>query len=97
MIGAVSTTGHGETILRYNVAQRILQRIDFLQESAQKATETVLHDMASRLNYTAGAITLDRKGEVGIAFNSLKMAWTYRKGNKIYSGIRHGDNFVEDA
>lgn len=97
MIGAVSTTGHGETIMRFNVAQRILQRMDLLKESAQTATETVLRDMAHRLTYTAGAITLDAKGNVGIGFNSEKMAWTYRKGSKIYSGIRHGDNFVEDA
>lgn len=97
MIGAISTTGHGETILRYNVAQRILQRMDLLKESPQVATETVLRDMTDRLKYTAGAITLDTKGDVGIHFTSLKMAWTYRKGNKIYSGIRHGDNFVEDA
>lgn len=83
--------------MRFNVAQRILQRIDLLGESAQTATDTVLRDMKNRLNYTAGAITLDKNGNVGIGFNSLKMAWTYRKGNKIYSGIRLGDNFVEDA
>lgn len=71
--------------------------MDLLKEDPQKATETVLQEMTTRLPYKAGAITLDRKGDVGIYFNSLKMAWTYRKGNKIYSGIRPGDNFVEDA
>lgn len=93
----MSTTGHGETIMRFNVAQRILQRIDLLGESAQIATETVMQDMTDRLNYTAGAITLDKNGEIGISFSSLKMAWSYRKGNKIHSGIRPGDNFIEDA
>lgn len=83
--------------MRYNVAQRILQRMTHLQESAQTATETVLRDMTARLKYEAGAITLDKNGEVGIGFTSHKMAWTYRKGNKIYSGIRSGDNFIEDA
>lgn len=97
LIGAISTTGHGETIMRYNVAQRILQRMDLLKESAQTATETVLHDMTERLKYTAGAITLDKKGDIGIYFTSEKMAWTYRKGDKIYSGIRPGDNFVENV
>lgn len=97
MIGAVSTTGHGEAIMRYNVAQRILQRMDLLKESAQTATEIVLQDMTARLNYTAGAITLDERGNVGISFTSRKMAWTYRKANKIFSGIRPGDNFIEDA
>lgn len=97
LIGAVSTTGHGETIMRFNVAQRILQKMDLSKESAQTATETVLNDMKARLKYTAGAITLDKNGDIGIGWNSRKMAWSYRKGNKIYSGIRHGDNFIEDA
>lgn len=96
-MGTVSTTGHGETIMRFNVAQRILQRMNLLGESAQNATENVLHEMTQRLTYTAGAITLSPTGEPGIYFTSQKMAWTYRKGNKIYSGIRLGDNFVEDA
>lgn len=71
--------------------------MDLLKESAQTATETVLNGMSERLPYKAGAITLGTKGDVGIFFNSLKMAWTYRKGNKIYSGIRPGDNFIEDV
>lgn len=97
LIGGVSTTGHGETIMRFNVAQRILQRIHLLGESAQTATDMVLHDMAERLTHKAGAITLDKNGDVGIGFNSHKMAWTYRKGDKIHSGIRPGDHFIEDA
>lgn len=96
-MGTVSTTGHGETIMRFNVAHRILQRMDLLKESAQTATENVLREMTRRLKYTAGAITLSPKGEPGIYFTSQKMAWTYRKGNRIFSGIRLGDNFVEDA
>lgn len=83
--------------MRFNVAQRIMQRMELLKESPQTATETVLTGMSERLPYTAGAITLDNAGNIGIHFNSLKMAWTYRKGNQIHSGIRPGDDFVEDA
>lgn len=81
--------------MRFNVAQRILQRIDLLNESAQQATENVLRDMTQRLNYTAGAITIDKTGQLGIHFTSIKMAWAYRKGNELHSGIRLGDDFVE--
>lgn len=97
MIGCVSTTGHGETIMRFNVAQRILQEMQHSNVSAQTATENVLHAMTSRLNYTAGAITISKDGNVGIYFTSQKMAWAYQKGNEIHSGIRIGDNFVENA
>ncbi|KAJ6636748.1 putative isoaspartyl peptidase/L-asparaginase [Pseudolycoriella hygida] len=73
--GGVSTTGHGETIMRYNVAQKILQRIEYL----------------------AGAITIDASGNVGVYFTTKKMAWAFRKGNQLHYGIRSGDDFIEPA
>lgn len=96
-VGAVSCTGHGETIIRYNLGQRILQRIELLGENAQTAAESVFREMEKRLPHKAGSISLDKNGNVGIHFNALKMAWAYRKGDKIHSGIRRGDNFIEDA
>lgn len=95
--GGVSTTGHGETIMRYNVAQKILQRIEYLNEDAQTATRNVLEKMTERLTHTAGAITIDANGNVGHYFTAKKMAWAYRKANQVYYGIRIGDNFVEPA
>lgn len=81
--------------MRFNVAQRILQRINFANETAQQATEAVLREMTTRLKYTAGAITIDKNAQLGIYFTSIKMAWAYRKGNELHSGIRLGDDFVE--
>lgn len=83
--------------MRFNLAQRILQRMSLLGETAQTATDMALKAMEDRLPYKAGAITISKNGDIGIGFNSIKMAWTYRKGNEIHSGIRHGDDFVEDA
>lgn len=83
--------------MRFNVAQRIIQEMQHLNASAQTATENVLREMTKRLNYTAGAITLSKDGKIGIHFTSAKMAWAYQKGNKIHSGIRLGDDFVENA
>lgn len=97
LVGGVSTTGHGETIMRYCVAQKILQRIEYLGEHAQTATRNVLEKMTERLTYTAGAITIDASGNVGHYFTAKKMAWAYRKGDQVYYGIRSGDNFVEPA
>lgn len=95
--GAVSTTGYGETIMQFNVAQRIIQRMELLKEDAQTATERVLEDMTRRLTFTAGAITIDTSGKTGIYWTSEKMAWAYQKGDKIHSGIRRGTDCVEDA
>lgn len=95
-IGGVSTTGHGETIMRYNLAQRILQRISYKGVSAQQATEDVTKEMTDRLIGTAGAITVDKSGDVGVYFTSRRMAWGYIKGNQIIYGINPNEVLVED-
>lgn len=83
--------------MRYNVAQKIIQRIEFLGEDAETATRLVLEEMTRRLTQTAGAITIDAAGNVGYFWTSEKMAWAYRKGDEVRYGIRHGDNFFEAA
>lgn len=83
--------------MRFNVAQKILSRIEFLQEDAHTATQRVLEEMTRRLTFTAGAITVDRNGEPGFYWTSKKMAWAYQRNGTIHSGIRLGENFVEDA
>lgn len=96
-MGAVSATGDGELIMRYSLAQRILQRIALLGESAQMATANVLYGLEQRLADGNGAISLDKDGNVGIDFNSERMAWAYRKAGVVHSGINHGDDFIEAA
>lgn len=96
-MGTVSITGNGDKIMRFNVAQRILQRMHLLNESSQLATEHVLEDLKERLASPGGAIVLSPNGEPGIYHTSKKMAWAYRKGNKVYSGIRLDEQFEEDA
>lgn len=81
--------------MRYNVAQRIMSRMEYLDESATAATQFVLEAMTKRLTFTAGAITIDRHGEPGWYFTSKKMAWAYQRGNEMHSGIRLGDDFVD--
>lgn len=71
-----------------------MQRIELLKESAQMATQRTLEEMTQRLTYTAGAITIDAKGGIGIHHTSPKMAWAYRRGDRMHSGIRLGDDFV---
>lgn len=87
LIGAVSTTGHGETIMRYNLAHAIISRIKLLNKDAQTATEESLEEMTATMEGTAGAITIDYQGNVGIYFTSTMMAWAYQKENCVYSGI----------
>ncbi|EAT37031.1 AAEL010938-PA [Aedes aegypti] len=94
-VGGVSTTGHGETIMRYSLAHDILKRIEYLGEDAQTATEHSCKAMTERLTGTAGAITIDRKGQVGISFTSKRMAWAYIKGTQLKYGIEHNQHHEE--
>lgn len=45
--------------------------------------------------YYLGAITLSKKGDVGVFFSSKRMAWACQSENEVSSGINHGDHQVE--
>lgn len=96
-VGGVSTTGHGETIMKYCLAHDILKRIEFLGEDAQTATENSCKAMTDRLTGTAGAITIDSKGQVGVSFTSKRMAWAYIKGTKLKYGIEKNQHHEENV
>lgn len=51
--------------------------------------------MTSRLNNTAGAITISKDGGIGIAFSSKRMAWAYQRGDELHFGIEHGEDQME--
>ncbi|XP_030380904.1 probable isoaspartyl peptidase/L-asparaginase GA20639 [Scaptodrosophila lebanonensis] len=86
-VGGVSTTGHGETIMRYNLAQRILSAIKHQGLSAQAAAEQECKLMTQRLGGTGGAIVVDYNGEIGVSFSSRRMAWGYIQNGTIFYGI----------
>lgn len=94
-VGGVSTTGHGETIMRYNLAQRILGAIQHQGLSAQAAAERECQKMTERIGGTGGAIVIDHKGEVGISWTSRRMAWGYVRDGIIHYGINHNEVFQE--
>ncbi|KAG5682879.1 hypothetical protein PVAND_012198 [Polypedilum vanderplanki] len=93
--GGVSTTGHGETIMKSCLAHDIIKRIDYLGEDAQTATETACNNMTERFFGKGGAITIDKDGNVGISFTSKRMAWAYQKLNTMHYGIEKDDHFEQ--
>uniref|UniRef100_A0A069DRG3 Putative isoaspartyl peptidase/l-asparaginase ga20639-like isoform x2 n=1 Tax=Panstrongylus megistus TaxID=65343 RepID=A0A069DRG3_9HEMI len=96
LIGAVSATGHGESILKYNLAHRILSAME-KGLSATDATVKSCQDMTKRVGKSAGAITVSNKGEVGIGFTSKRMSWAYQIGDEIHYGLDPGQHLVEKA
>lgn len=95
-IGAVSTTGHGETIAKFCLAHAIIKAMEN-GENANDATNNCIEKMTKRLDNTAGAITLSKKGEVGIGFSTNRMSWAYQKENKLYFGVDKNKEEVENV
>ena len=101
--GAISTTGHGESILKYTLASRVLGRMESgrsdargvlaLRSSPTGAVAVELEAMYARLDGgSGGAVCLDPSGDVGIGFTSSRMAWAARGGlrrarDAVVSGI----------
>ncbi|XP_045448522.1 probable isoaspartyl peptidase/L-asparaginase GA20639 [Melitaea cinxia] len=94
-IGGVSTTGHGESILKYCLAHSIIKLME-RGNDANTATKMAVDGMTSRLKNTAGAITLSKTGDVGISFSTNRMAWAYIKSNKIFYGIEKNEVHEEE-
>ncbi|XP_075216464.1 putative isoaspartyl peptidase/L-asparaginase GA20639 isoform X2 [Lycorma delicatula] len=93
-IGTVSTTGHGESIMRYNLAQRILNAMTH-GKNPQEAVDQETAAMTARVGKDAGAIVLSNKGEVGVGFTSYRMSWAYQVGDELHYGIDKGQKLVD--
>ncbi len=84
--GAVSSTGHGEKIMKIVLAKEV---INFIAQgcSAQEAADKGIKLIWERLKGRAGVIVIDKNGNIGISYNTPRMAYAYVKKGKIYSGI----------
>ena len=80
MKGAVSTTGHGESIAKLCLAKSAVDRMSQLTrvESDRKpriAIEQSLEEMRNRVDGCGGAIGVSPTGHVGIGFTTPRMCW----------------------
>jgi beta-aspartyl-peptidase (threonine type) len=85
-VGAVSTTGHGESILKVNLAKLVLSYMD-AGSGVQEASEKALGYMSVRVNGNGGLIALDHEGNIGHAFTTNRMIWASVKNGVLESGI----------
>lgn len=86
LIGGVSSTGHGEKIMRVTLAKTI---IGLMEQglSAQKAAEAGIDILWNRVHGRGGVIVIDKSGNVGVAYNTPRMAYAYIVNGKLHSGI----------
>ena len=76
---AVSCTGHGEDFVRLLIAKRAA---DFAAsgQSAREAAQSAIATLSAHATGTGGLIIVDRKGDVGFAWNSRNMSYAYMMG-----------------
>ncbi|MEJ2558427.1 MAG: isoaspartyl peptidase/L-asparaginase family protein [Anaerolineae bacterium] len=71
-LAGVSVTGHGEAIIRVQLARTAA---DFCAKlSAQSAAEAAMHMLSDRVAGKGGLILIDHTGQVGYAYNTSQMA-----------------------
>ena len=85
-IGGASSTGHGESIMKVNLARLVLTYLEAgnpIQEAAEKALEY----MRQRVEGNGGVIALDTHGNIGHSYTTKRMVWASARNGKIESGI----------
>lgn len=84
--GAVSTTGHGEGMIRLCVAHTIAE---LMREGTtpERATRSAIQRLHARLGLTGGAIAIDRTGRFGLARSTVTMSWAAASANGTHAGI----------
>lgn len=84
--GAVSTTGHGEGMIRLGAAR--LAAIEMgAGQSAEEAMHRMIRKLFDKLGVTGGAIAVDRSGRYGLARSTATMSWALVTAEREEDGI----------
>jgi beta-aspartyl-peptidase (threonine type) len=76
--GGVSATGYGESIIKIALSKVVCELLG-KGLTAQKAAEESIRRLERKINGRGGVIVLDKKGNIGISYNTPKMARAYMK------------------
>lgn len=94
-IGAISTTGHGESILKVNLARLTLFHVE-QGRTLEEAADMALGYMKSKLKGLGGVILVSKAGDWAVKWTSTSMPWAAAKDGKLHSGIDLDETSVAD-
>jgi L-asparaginase / beta-aspartyl-peptidase len=75
--GAVSSTGHGEAIMKVVLAKTACDFLRPASSSPARAAQAAVQLLVNRGKGTGGLILLDKNGNPGLAYNTPRMAYGY--------------------
>ena len=94
-IGGVSTTGHGESITRVMLANRVLSLLATM--SIDEAIRQSLQYMYNKTNGRGGLIMITNNGDIGKGFTTQRMVWaSIDKNGLLQTGINEPKIAADD-
>ncbi|XP_057704950.1 isoaspartyl peptidase/L-asparaginase [Corythoichthys intestinalis] len=94
LCGAVSCTGHGESILKVTLARLILSHVE-QGKSVEVASKISLKYMGERVRGAGGAIVVSPIGQWASTFTTERMAWAAVEKNVLYYGLEPNERRME--
>ncbi|XP_030011923.1 isoaspartyl peptidase/L-asparaginase [Sphaeramia orbicularis] len=92
--GAVSCTGHGESILKVTLARHILSYME-QGKTAAEASELALQHMGVRVRGAGGAIVVSPSGQWAATFTTERMAWAAVEDSVLWYGLDPNEKLQE--
>ena len=65
----VSSTGHGEFFIKYQVAKEVCTRIEYLNENLEKASSDIIEELL-KIDARGGIIAIDKNANISMPFNT---------------------------
>lgn len=84
---AVSTTGWGEPMMKLVLSKWAADRVE-MGEAPQQVAQAAIDQLHTRLKGHGGIILLDSQGRIGLAHNTPRMAWAWRRQNEEADGVK---------
>ncbi len=76
---AVSATGQGEYFIRGMISYEVAALMKYKKYSLEKAAKYAIHKKLQKMGGEGGIISLDRKGNIAVEFNTLGMFRAWKK------------------
>ncbi|XP_008276967.1 isoaspartyl peptidase/L-asparaginase [Stegastes partitus] len=92
--GAVSCTGHGESILKVTLARLILSHVE-QGKSVADASRLSLQHMGDRVQGAGGAIVVSPSREWAATFTTERMAWAAVEHDVLWYGLEPNEKLQE--
>jgi beta-aspartyl-peptidase (threonine type) len=83
----VSCTGHGEYFIRYAVAHDVSAMMEYKGATLEEASDYIVNEKLLNAGGSGGLISLDKKGNVAMSFNTAGMYRGYVNDTERYIGI----------